>query len=81
MILYFEYLKCERDLCKWNQLREDEPDINHLDIGGGRQRLRHADEECGQHQQRGQVHCNLRLKEEGLEEVGSVNNAKDEDGG
>ena len=79
MILYFEYLKCERDLCKWNQLREDEPDINHLDIGGGRQRLRHADEECGQHQQRGQVHRHHRLEVEGLEEGGGVHDEENQD--
>ena len=81
MILYFEYWKCERDLCKWNQLREDEPDINHLDIGGGRQRLGHADEEGGQHQLRGQVHRHHRLEEEGLEEVGGVHDGEDEDCG
>ena len=69
------------DLCKRNQLSKDKPDVDHLDIGGWGQRLGHADEEGGQHQQRGQVHCNLRLKEEGLEKVGSVNNAKDEDSG
>ena len=62
-------------------MREDEPDINHLDIGGGRQRLGHADEECGQHQQRGQVHRHHRFEEERLEEVGGVDDAEDEYGG
>ena len=64
-------------LCKGNQLSEYEPDINHLDIGGGGQRLGHADEEGGQHQQRRQVHCHHRLEEEGLEEVGGVDNTQD----
>ena len=62
-------------------MREYEPDINHLDIGGGGQRLGHADEEGGQHQQRGQVHRHHRLEEERLEEVGGVDNAEDEDCG
>ena len=56
-----------------------EPDVDHLDIGGGGQRLRHADEEGGQHQQRGQVHRHHRLEEERLEEVGGIDNAEDED--
>ena len=58
-----------------------EPDVDHLDIGGWGQRLGHADEEGGQHQQRRQVHCHHRLEEEGLEEVGGVDNTQDEKGG
>ena len=60
-------------------MREYKPDVYHLDIGGGGQRLGHADEEGGQHQQRGQVHRHHRLEEERLEEVGGVDNAEDED--
>ena len=66
-------------LSKGNQLSEYEPDVDHLDIGGGGQRLGHADEEGGQHQQRGQVHRHHRLEEERLEEVGGVDNAEYED--
>ena len=66
---------------KRNKLSKDEPDVNHLDIGGGGQRLGHADEEGSQHQQRGQVHCDLSLEEERLEEVGGVDDAEDEYGG
>ena len=62
-------------------MREDEPDINHLDIGGGRQRLGHADEECGQHQQRGQVHRHHRLEVERLEEGGGVHDEENQDRG
>ena len=51
-------------LSKGNQLSEYEPDVDHLDISGGGKRLGHADEEGGQHQQRGQVHCDLCFKEE-----------------
>ena len=69
------------DLCKRNQLSKDKPDVDHLDIGGGGQRLGHADEEGGQHQRRGQVHRHHRLEEEGLEEVGGVHDDKDEDCG
>ena len=63
------------NLCKRNKLSKDEPDVDHLDIGGGGQRLGHADEEGGQHQQRGQVHRHHRLKEEWFEEVGSIDNS------
>ena len=73
--------QCNLDLCKRNQLSKDQPDVDHLDIGGGGQRLGHADEEGGQHQQRGQVHRHHRLEEERLEEVGGVDNAEDEYGG
>ena len=62
-------------------MREYKPDVYHLDIGGGGQRLGHADEEGGQHQQRGQVHRHHRLEEERLEEVGGVDNTQDEYGG
>ena len=61
-------------LSKGNQLSEDKPDVDHLDIGGGGQRLGHADEEGGQDQQRGQVHRHQGLKEEWLEEVCGVDN-------
>ena len=61
-------------------MREYKPDVYHLDIGGGGQRLGHADEEGGQHQLRGQVHRHHRLEEEWLEEVGGVDDGEDEDG-
>ena len=64
--------------CEGNQLSEYEPDVNHLDIGGGGQRLGHADEEGGQHQQRGQVHRHLRLEKKWFEEVGGIDNDEDE---
>ena len=63
------------NLNKWNQLSEYEPDVDHLDIGGGGQRLGHADEEGGQHQQRGQVHRHHCFEEEWVEEVGSIDNS------
>ena len=62
-------------------MSEDKPDVNHLDIGGGGQRLGHADEESGQHQQRGQVHRHHRLEEEWLEKISGIDNAEDEDSG
>ena len=62
-------------------MREDEPDINHLDIGGGGKRFGHADEEGGQHQQRGQVHRHHCFKVEGLEEGGGVHDEENQDCG
>ena len=44
------------DLSKRNHLAEDEPDVNHLDVGGGGQALHLADEDGGHHQHGGQVH-------------------------
>ena len=62
-------------------MREYKPDVYHLDIGGGGQRLGHADEEGGQHQQRGQVHRHHRLEVEGLEEGGGVHDEENQDRG
>ena len=41
------------DLSKGNQLAEDEPDVNHLDVRGGGQALHLADEDRGHHQHGG----------------------------
>ena len=62
-------------------MREYKPDVYHLDIGGGGQRLGHADEEGGQHQQRGQVHRHHRLEVERLEEGGGVDDEENQDRG
>ena len=60
----------EDDLSKGNHLAENEPDVDHLDVGGGGQALHLADEDGGHHQHRGQVHTQSCLKEEGLEKSG-----------
>ena len=60
----------EDDLGEGNHLAEDEPTVNHLDVGGGGQALHLADEDRGHHQHRCQVHTQGGLEEEGLEEGG-----------
>ena len=42
----------EDDLSKGNHLAENEPDVDHLDVGGGGQALHLADEDRRHHQ-----HC------------------------
>ena len=49
----------EDDLRQGNQLAEDEPVVDHLGVGGGGQALHLADEDCGYHQHRRQVHAPL----------------------
>ena len=61
-------------------MRENKPDIDHLDVGCRGQRLGDADKQSGQDQECGQVHCDHRLEEERLEEVGGVHDEQDEDG-
>ena len=46
-----------------------------------RQGTRDADEQGGQDQEGGEVHCHYRLEEEVLEEVGGVDDGEHEDGG
>ena len=45
------------------------------------QGTRDADEQGGQDQEGGEVHCHDRLEEEVLEEVGGIDDGEDEDGG
>ena len=54
-------------LSKGDELAEDKPEVNHLGIGGEGQLLHHTCEDCRHHQHVGQVHCESRLKEEGLD--------------
>merc|ERR1712004_892979 len=57
-------------LGKGNQLAENEPDVDHLDVRGGGQALHLADEDGGHHQHGGQVHTQGCFKEIRLEEGG-----------
>ena len=68
-------------LSKWDQLRENQPNINHLDIRCRRKRFRNADKEGCQNELRSQVYCDYSLKEERFEEVCGIDNGKDEDRG
>ena len=63
-----------------NELRKDEPHIDHLHVSGAGQSRRHTDEQGGQDQESGQVHRHDRFEEELLEEVGCVHDAEHQDG-
>ena len=62
-------------------MRENQPNINHLDIRSRRKRFRDTDKEGCQHELRGEVNCDHSLEEKWFEEVCGVNNGKDEDRG
>ena len=64
----------KKNLCEWENKIKDEPNINHLNIGGGRKGVGHADEHGRQHQHNSQVHCDHGFKEKVFEVVCSVSN-------
>ena len=68
----------ENDISEGQQKIENEPDLNHFDIGCLRETLHHRDQHAGQHQHYCQVHCQGGLKEERLEVVGDVSNDVEE---
>ena len=59
---------------EWKEQIEDEPDVNHLDIGGFRKVIGHADEHGGEHQHAGEVHCHHGFKEKIFKKVCTVTN-------
>ena len=61
-------------------LGKDQPDVDHLDVGGLRKAPWDADEEGGEDEEGGQVDRDDRLEEELLEEVGRVHDGEDQDG-
>ena len=68
------------NLRKGNNLAEDKPEGNHLDVRGGGQVLHLADEDGHHHQHGGQVHTQGRLKEERLEESGDKSDCSQKKG-
>ena len=59
---------------------EDEPDVDHLDVGRRGQALTHADEQGCNHEQHGDVGRDEPLEEELLEVVGHVADDVDDQG-
>ena len=55
-----------------NQLTDDQPYVEHLEVGGGGQDLPHVDDDRRHHQHRRQVHPQSSLKEARFEEHGSI---------
>ena len=66
-------------LSKWNQLRENKPNINHLDVGCRRKRFRDTNKESCEDKLRGQIDRHNCLEEKGFEEVCGIDNGKNED--
>ena len=75
----------DQNLYEREQEVEDEPDVNHLDVGGLRQVVRHIDEHGGQHKHgygkievdlikivTCQINCHNSLKEKWFEKVGGM---------
>ena len=71
----------ENDLGKGNELTKDEPDVHHLDVGGGRETPSHTDEQRGEDQEGGEVNGDDSFEEKLLEKVGAVDDYHDEKGG
>ena len=65
------------DLTERNQLCKYQPDVNHLDIGGGWQAARDTDEEGRENEECCQVDRDDGLKEERFEEVCGINHGED----
>ena len=61
-------------------MAKDQPDVNHLDVGGGGKAFHLAHEDGGHHQHGGQVHAQGRLKEERLEEGGGKGDCSQKNG-
>ena len=69
------------DLNEGNCHGEDEPDVNHLDVGGLGKVVAHSDVHRHQDQHDGQVDSYDRLKVESLKVDGGVSHDVEENGG
>ena len=68
-------------LSEGNQLAEDQPEVNHLQVGGGGQPLHHTDEDGRHDQHVGQVHRQSGFEVDRLEEGGGKGDQHEKDGG
>ena len=76
------YLICSEDnLQKWDKKVDNEPDIDHLDVGGLWEGLGDTDEQSGQNQQDSKVDRHGGFEEEVFEVVGVVRDNHQDDGG
>ena len=55
-----------------NKKVKQEPDLDHIDVGGDRQACNHRDEHAGQDQHDSQVYSNGRFKVERVKVAGDV---------
>ena len=68
----------QQHLTEGEDLAEDEPNINHLNIGGGREATRDTDKEGRKNKKSCQVDANNSFKKERFEEVCDVNDGENE---
>ena len=73
--------KSRDHLSEGNQLAEDQPEVDHLQVGGGGQSLHHTDEDGRHDQHVGQVHRQSGLEVDRLEEGGGKGDQHEKEGG
>ena len=64
-----------------NELSKYEPEIDHLDVGGGGKLVHGSSEDCGHHQHYSQIHRYDRFEIEGVEKHRYKGDEDEEDGG
>ena len=64
LVLFVEHVgkAGQDDFHEGDEQAEDEPDVYHFYIGGPRQCIRDAYEECGEHKERCDIHSHICLK-------------------
>ena len=74
------YVSLHDDINEGFEQVEDQPDVDHLDVGRRGQALRHADEQGRDHEEHGDVGGDKSFEEELLEVVGHVADDVDDQG-
>ena len=74
------YVSLHDDVNEGFEEVEDQPDVDHLDVGRRGQALRHADEQGRDHEEHGDVGGDKSFEEELLEVVGHVADDVDDQG-
>ena len=81
MIPHIVYDASEQYINEGDGEVEEEPDVDHLDVGGDWEPSNHWDEHAGEHQHDGEVDSDGRFKIKRFEVVGDVSNDVEEDRG
>ena len=71
----------KKNLKERNELSKYQPDINHLNVGGGWHAAGDTDEEGGEDEECCEVDTDNGFEKEGFEEVCDVHNDQDQHGG
>ena len=75
-IVYLEtvHVRCHQDVVEWLDQVEEQPDVDHLDVGGLWKVVADVDEHCSENQHRRHIQRDHGFKEELLEIVGGMTN-------